>query len=43
MKWLIYGAAVLGAYLGYTKWVKTPLQKTVTGMVPPASGTRNLS
>lgn len=34
MKWLVYGAAVLAAFLGY-KAVKTPLQTAITGMVPP--------
>jgi hypothetical protein len=37
MKWFIYGAAVLGAYLGYVKVAKTPLQKMLTGMEPPAA------
>ena len=36
MKWFIYGAAVLGAYLVYTKVAKIPLQKMITGMKPPA-------
>jgi len=36
MKWLVYGAAVLGAYLLY-KAVKTPVQTAITGMVPPSA------
>jgi hypothetical protein len=36
MKWIIYGAAVLGAYLVY-RAAKTPLQTAITGMVPPAA------
>ncbi len=35
MKWLVYGAGVLGAYLLYTT-AKAPLQTAVTGLVPPA-------
>jgi|GEM_PF-4262057 len=37
MKWLIYGAAIAAAYLGY-KAVKPTIQTAVTGLVPPAGG-----